>query len=157
MLIYIIRHGQAHNSSESGLDRDRALHDTGHRQAQAIGAYLREREDGPLLLIASPFRRAQETAKWIWEAMEQEEQSDDRLSADRGLTEALDVLIAQQGAESVAIVGHNPTCERLVGVLTQGLNPTPMGHRTGEVAVVRVVGSELVGQGELVERFRLGD
>ena len=157
MLIYIIRHGKAQDTSESGLDRDRALRNKGHKQAQAIGTYLSEREDGPVFVLASPYLRAQETAKWIWEAMEQDEQTDDRLSAERGLSDALDVLIDLQGADSVAIVGHNPTCERLVGLLTQGLNPNPMGHRTGEVAVVRVQGSELVGQGELIERFRLDD
>ena len=155
MMIYIIRHGKAQDHSPSGLDRDRKLKKKGHRQGEAIGEYLRDTESVPEIVVSSPYVRARETALAICDALEKESQIDDRLVADRSLSDMLDVLIDLQGAKSVAIVSHNPNCSRMVSLLTQGISATPNGHRTGEVVAIEVDGDELVGQGRLIDRFRL--
>lgn len=157
MLIYIIRHGKAQDSSESGRDEDRMLKKKGFRQAEAIGVYLGAHECPPEMVLCSPLIRARETAGPIWEALGQEEQVDDRLGTDRSLSDALDVLIDARGAKAIAIVGHNPTCARLVSLLTLGLSGAAASHRTGELAVVKIEGTELVGSGRLVEQYRLED
>lgn len=64
--IYLIRHGQA----ESGwnMQRDPGLDDTGRRQAERAARALAGR--GPLPIIASPMRRARETAgefEMLWQ------------------------------------------------------------------------------------------
>lgn len=155
MIVYVIRHGKAHDSSESGLDRDRPLRKKGHKQSEAIGEFLKNSEQTPEIVVASPYLRARETAGAIWDALEQEPQIDDRLSADRSLSDMLDVVIDLQGADSVAIVSHNPNCARLVSLLTHGLSAIPGGHRTGEVAVIEVTGTSFVGEGELITKYRL--
>lgn len=155
MLIYVMRHGKAEAESESGRDEDRVLKKKGHKQAQWLAQTLAAGSHTPALVLSSPYARARETATPIWEALAQQPQIDDRLGADRFLSDALDVLIDSRGAGVVALVGHNPTCAQLVSTLCNGLATMPGGHRTGEMALVRVEGDELIGQGELIGRLRM--
>lgn len=155
MDIYMIRHGKAEEDSQTGLDRDRVLKKKGHKQAQWIAENLLQREPRPTLVLSSPYPRARETAEPIWAALEMEPQIDDRLGAERSLSDAIDVLIDSRGSGCVAIIGHNPTCARLVSALCNGLTTMPGGHRTGEVAHVRIEGDELIGGGKLIDRLRM--
>lgn len=157
MRIYIIRHGKAEDQSGTGLDADRALRKRGHKQAQWLARTLGELPQSPGLVLSSPYVRARETAEPIWEALGQQAQFDDRLGADRSLSDAMDVLVDARGAEAVALVGHNPTCARLVSAICNGLTTMPQGHRTGEMALVEVTGEELVGAGTLIDRYRMPD
>lgn len=155
MDIYVIRHGKAEEDSGSGLDRDRVLKKKGHKQAQWIAEHLLQREPRPMLVLSSPYPRAQETAEPIWASLGMEPQIDDRLGAERALSDAMDVLLDSRAAGCVAIVGHNPTCARIVSALCNGLTTMPAGHRTGEMAHVRIEGDELIGGGVLVDRLRM--
>ena len=83
MVLYVIRHGKAHPDSPTGRDRDRALKPKGHRQADFLGALLRDRDDRPSLVVTSTFRRAYETAERINAAIGAEFVSDTRLCVDR--------------------------------------------------------------------------
>ncbi len=155
MDIYVIRHGKAEEDSNSGLDRDRVLRPKGHRQAQWLAETIVGREAKPELVLSSPYPRARETAEPIWEALGMEAQIDDRLGADRSLSDMMDVLNDAKGSGCVAIVSHNPNCARIVSTLCNGLTTMPGSHRTGELAHVEVEGSELVGGGTLIERLRM--
>ena len=157
MHVYVIRHGKAEQDSDSGLDRDRVLRKKGHKQAQWIAEQLLTREPRPQLVLSSPYPRAKETAEPIWAALGMQAQIDDRLGAERSLSDAIDVLHDARGSECVAIVGHNPTCARIVSALCNGLTTMPAGHRTGEAALVQVDGDELIGGGQLLARMREGD
>jgi len=157
MDIYVIRHGKAEEDSSSGLDRDRVLKKKGHKQAAWLAEVLRDRDPAPRLVLCSPYARAMETAEPIWEAIGMQSQIDDRLGAERSLSDALDVLLDARGSGCVAIIGHNPTCSRLVSTLCNGLTTMPGGHRTGEMVHVRIDGDELIGAGVELERLRLGD
>ena len=118
---------------------------------------IAQREMKPELVLASPYPRARETAEPIWEALGMNAQIDDRLGADRSLSDMLDVLMDARGSSCVAIVSHNPNCARIVSTLCNGLTTMPAGHRTGELAHVIVEDQELIGNGELLERMRMGD
>lgn len=155
MEINVIRHGKAEDGSSSGLDRDRVLRPKGHRQARWLSERISEWERQPQLVLSSPYPRAVETATPIWEALGMEPQIDDRLGAERSLSDMLDVLRDAQGCASVAIVSHNPNCARIVSTLCSGLTSVPAGHRTGELARVRVEHSELVGNATLIDRMRM--
>lgn len=155
MDIYVIRHGKAEEDSETGLDRDRVLRKKGHKQAQWIAEHLLQREPRPKLVLSSPYPRAKETAEPIWSSLGMQTQIDDRLGAERSLSDAIDVLLDARAAECVAIVGHNPTCARIVSALCNGLTTMPAGHRTGEVVHVRIEGEELIGCGVLLDRLRM--
>lgn len=157
MHIYVIRHGKAEEHSESGLDRDRVLKGKGHKQAKWLADEIAQREVRPELVLSSPYPRARETAEPIWAALGMNAQIDDRLGAERSLSDMLDVLMDARGSSCVAIVSHNPNCARIVSTLCNGLTTMPAGHRTGELAYVIVEDQELVGNGTLIERIRMGD
>ncbi len=157
MDIYVIRHGKAEENSASGLDRDRVLRGKGRKQAKWLADEIAKRETRPDLVLSSPYPRARETAEPIWDALGMEAQIDDRLGAERSLSDMLDVLMDTRGSECVAIVSHNPNCARIVSTMCNGLMTMPAGHRTGELAHVQITGSELVGNGQLIERLRMGD
>lgn len=155
MLIYIIRHGEAHNGSSTGRDRDRALTDLGHLQARAGGEYLAGLDACPKMVIASPYVRAQETAGELCEVLQQAMHTDDRLSADRGLTEMLSVVEEHSDVESIAIVSHMPTVGEFVSLLADGPAAPGASLWTGQVVVIRTDGNELIGSGEVIDRYRL--
>lgn len=155
MLIYIVRHGQAHGGSNTGLDQDRTLTQLGHEQARAVGVYLSGCDITPLCVIASHFIRAKETAGEICDVLGQEKITDNRLGADRGLTEMLAVVEDYRGKEAVAIVSHMPTVGCLRTLLTDGPTASASSLSTGEVVVVRADSDELVGNCVFVERYRL--
>ena len=56
--VYMVRHGKA--AADFGEDMDPGLDELGHAQAQAVAETLRSK--GPLAILSSPLRRAQETA-----------------------------------------------------------------------------------------------
>ena len=157
MHVYVIRHGKAEDGSETGLDRDRVLRGKGHKQARWLADMIMSSEVRPELVLSSPYPRARETAEPIWAALGMDAQIDDRLGAERSMSDMLDVLLDARGSTCVAIVSHNPNCARIVSTLCNGIMSVPGGHRTGELAHVRVDDAELVGNGELVERLRMGD
>ncbi len=155
MLIYIIRHGDAHHQSSTGRDRDRTLTDKGHRQAKAVGEFLASCKAAPQMVIASPYTRAQETACAIWAALAQDQHTDDRLGADRGLSEMLSVVNDHQHIETIAIVSHMPTVAEFESLLTQGPASGTTPFMTGELKAIDIVGNEFIGQGTLIDRYRL--
>lgn len=157
MLTYIIRHGQANSGSHTGRDQDRTLTEHGHQQAKAVGVYLEACAQSPTCVIASPFVRAQETASEICSVLDQTIITDDRLGADRGLTEMLAVLEDHRDKETIAIVSHMPTVGQLESLLTQGPGASGSSFWTGEVVMIRVEGDELIGDGKMIERYRLAD
>lgn len=157
MHVYVIRHGKAEQDSETGLDRDRVLKGKGHKQARWLADTISASDVRPELVLSSPYPRARETAEPIWDVLGMDAQIDDRLGAERSLSDMLDVLLDARGSSCVAIVSHNPNCARVVSTLCNGLLTMPGGHRTGELAHVLVDDSELIGTGELIDRLRMGD
>jgi len=156
MLIYIIRHGDAHHDSTTGRDRDRTLTTLGHEQARAVGVYLAGCRPMPGRVIGSPFVRAQETGRAACEVLGMTLETDDRLGADRGLSELVEVLGDHRDEEAVAVVSHMPTVGQAWSLLVNGVGAKEGSLRPGEVVVVRVDGDELVGGGVLIEVFRMG-
>lgn len=157
MLIYIIRHGDAHHRSGTGRDRDRTLTDKGHQQARAVGEFLASCKKAPEMVIASPYTRAQETANAIWDALAQDHHTDDRLGADRGLCEMLSVASDHLHVQTLGIVSHMPTVAEFESLLIQGPASGCIPFSTGELKAVEIVGDELIGHGTLIERYRMSD
>lgn len=157
MDVYVIRHGKAEDQSESGFDRDRVLRKKGRRQSEWLADWLIHNGVRPDIVLASPYARAQQTSEPIWRCLGMDAQTDDRLGAERSLSDVIDVLHDACGVGGVALVGHNPNCARLVSALCRGLTAVPGGHRTGELAHVRIEGDGLIGDGTLIERVRMGD
>ncbi|QGN31700.1 histidine phosphatase family protein [Microlunatus sp. Gsoil 973] len=80
--LILIRHGQSHanvNPVVAGIRGDRGLTDTGRRQAELLRDRLRAEGLTADVLYASTLRRAQETARYVAEAIELPIKDDDGL------------------------------------------------------------------------------
>ncbi len=159
MILYIIRHGQAHEQSTTGYDHDRTLTDHGIDQAKAIAQYLALPEvQTPAAVLASPYIRTQQTATQIWNALNQSNQTDDRLAADQTVSGVLEIIADSAAKDSLAIVGHNPIVSRLVDVLIDGPSaPHQHAMATGQLIGLHINQTNPLGSAKILIQVRLGD
>lgn len=138
MALYVMRHGPAEDRAPSGRDFDRALTPAGRevvdRAARALQARL---GSAPARVIASPYRRARETADRVTLILGiAEAELHDDLAADAGLPLGLVREVRAAGGE-VVLIGHQPTVEELVRALVHPARPSlGAGFRTATVAAL---------------------
>lgn len=115
-----MRHGKAEPSAPRGGDFERALARRGREDSALVAAALRALGDAPEVIIASPARRAKETAEEVARALGHE----DDIVWDRALYGAggeawLEALRrAPSKAESALVVAHSPGVEEAAALLT---------------------------------------
>ena len=63
MELYLLRHGAAESRAVSGRDQDRALTESGQAAVKALLEKAREDGVAPRWIVASPYLRAQQTAR----------------------------------------------------------------------------------------------
>ncbi len=155
MRLYLVRHGKAERDSSTGRDEDRALNKRGERQAQWLGERLASmpRGERPTLIVSSPAVRARDTARILQDCLNADLRLDESLSLGTAIEDAL--AAAESAAESrdpAVLVGHNPTFEHLLGILTSAAD---CEMRTGQAAVLELpAGAPLVGRCGLIEKIR---
>lgn len=114
--LILMRHGQAELYAQT--DGERALTPAGRQKAAQTALTLQKAALRPDLLLASPLKRAQETAQIAGEILNvpviTAPELDGRLSA-RGLLEFVRARFAR--ADRVMLVGHNPNVSLAAGVL----------------------------------------
>jgi len=104
MELILWRHAEAEDAAAGG-DLDRALTRHGRKQAERMGEWLRAHLDDDWRVLASPARRAVQTAKGLGMDFEEREALAPGARADAVLREA-----GWPGAgRPVVIVGHQPT------------------------------------------------
>ncbi len=148
MRLYVMRHGPAEDRAPTGRDFDRVLTQAGREIVERAAQALHQaRGATPLRILASPFRRARETAAVVaahLSAGEPELRAD--LGADAGaLFFPLVRELHAAGADAL-VVGHQPIVEELVRALVQPAHPTrvslPNGFRTATIAVLERVAAQ---------------
>jgi phosphohistidine phosphatase len=134
--LIVIRHSKA--THKPGFDDiDRPLTGRGRRDAAAAGAWLRERDLTPGLVLCSPARRTRETwdllAAARGAASGAEVYYDERLYlASAGTT--LDILGATpDDVATLLLVGHNPTAQQIAAGLT---GHSDLAFPTSAIAVI---------------------
>jgi phosphohistidine phosphatase len=131
-LLYLIRHGVAHDQGREGTDFTRELTPKGvdkvKRQAEAM---LRSGLI-PARLVASPLDRARQTAELLGQTWGVPVQIDRALGLGAQTEAYLDALLAGEG--SVACVGHNPD----ISYAVQQLTGARVQMRKGMMAVVEL-------------------
>jgi phosphohistidine phosphatase len=147
VLLYVMRHGPAEDRAPSGRDRDRALTRAGRevvaRAAQAFHEARRLVPSAGVRLLASPFRRAHETAELVASAspVPVEVELHDDLAADAGMPHQLVGALAAEGRDAL-LVGHQPLVEALVQDLCRPHRvPLPGGFSTALIVALEGVGS----------------
>ena len=118
MRIYLLRHGIAEDGYNQP-DPERALTPEGIKKLHDVMKTLREADVNPSLMIASPYRRAQETAQIAlkglgYAGMLETSQS---LTPDGNPKAVWAEVRARKGEESVMLVGHEPLFSALTAFL----------------------------------------
>lgn len=138
MVLYVIRHGKAEPHAQSGLDRDRPLHERGLRQAMYLGRTLAACDEPPARILSSPFIRTRDTARTIALALDLPLTFDARLEVDEPIGPVLELIASLGASRAIAIVGHNPQVEYLLAFLLPNEDAPPRRVRTGEAFALRL-------------------
>jgi phosphohistidine phosphatase len=99
-----------------GADMERKLTRRGHSQARSMAAWLRARIPEGSRVLASPARRAVDTARALTEHFEKLPE----LGPDRDASDLLGVIGWPDLAGTVVVVGHQPTLGRVAALLIAG-------------------------------------
>ena len=120
MELYLIRHAEAAPTGENGLsDEDRPLTSCGEAQAVTLGKALRRHGVELRLVLSSPLLRARQTAEEMlreWPEPRPEFRVYKELALGAKRRHLLQAL-RQQGADRVAVVGHEPELGALAAYL----------------------------------------
>lgn len=154
--LVLLRHAKAERPAGTA-DVDRPLTARGHADAAAAGAWLTHRGLLPAEIICSPSKRTRQT--WHGVALALGGSGPDvryEPAAYGGYPSDLLELIrgAAGGAETVLVIGHNPTISDLSGLLDPAAARDSDGLRTSGLAVHRFEGAWAdieVGKATLVD------
>lgn len=131
----VLRHAKS-DWDTTADDRERPLAPRGLQAAPLVGAWLREQDLLPALVLASAARRARETVTALGDLGEPEIQ----LSGDLYLAAAGEWLERLRKVPSavtpVLVVGHNPGLHQLVVDLCGGRTPVVQSFPTAALAVL---------------------
>lgn len=118
MRLWILRHGEAERHTQR--DSERNLTAQGELDARAAGSYLASVAAPTLRILASPYRRAQQTAQCVLIALPGKIIATvDWLTPDDDPKIALGELAKLRDSE-VLLVSHQPLVSALAGLLTHG-------------------------------------
>jgi phosphohistidine phosphatase len=113
--IWVLRHGEAERETRS--DSERALTERGAAYAQAAGEWLAGLATSDLRVIASPYLRAQQTAKQVLRAFPEKTLTTfDWLVPDFNPRDVVDELAKLRDRE-LLLVSHQPLVSALIGLL----------------------------------------
>jgi phosphohistidine phosphatase len=132
--LILLRHAHAEPQGPAQHDRDRPLSQRGIEEADAAGAWLAS-QPRPQRVLCSPAARTVQTAdrvlQHIGDAVERVEE--DRLY-EAELRDLLDAIDAHREAGCLMLVGHNPSLESLVALLSTGQSGDHRGMPPGGIA-----------------------
>ncbi len=107
MRLVLVRHGEA--EARAATDAARALTAHGRQQAAATGRWLAAALAGPVQLLVSPYRRAQETAAEIAACLPQAVTiTVPRITPDDDPRQALEAVAGVVTLAQVVVVTHMP-------------------------------------------------
>ncbi|RXE48906.1 phosphohistidine phosphatase SixA [Chromohalobacter israelensis] len=120
-ILYIMRHGEA---APGTPDSERSLTEHGEQEARAMGAWLSEvlTDDvrHALRIVASPYRRAQQTARLVAAPLGLSVDTLPIITPDEPLEPVIDWLQQQVPETPCLLVSHMPLVGALVGRLVEG-------------------------------------
>lgn len=118
--LFVMRHAKSSWDNADLSDFERPLNERGLRTAPLMGKFMREQDLIPDLIIASTAKRAVQTAESVKKSAEFlcETRFEKRIY-EAGISTLLYLLAEIDDKFSkVLIVGHNPSFENLVGILS---------------------------------------
>ena len=137
MDLLIIRHGQAIDDAPGLGDSGRWLTGKGRKLTRRVASWLAKQKDRrPATIWTSPLVRSVQTAEILAGAAELTEEVSvvAQLSPARDTAELLRLLSLHQGAQPLALVGHEPSLSMLVTSLLGDVGWTGL-KKSGVVAI----------------------
>ena len=120
MDIYVLRHGDAEEQETGLADRDRKLTAKGKRDLKAVLRVARAAEVAPDVILASPLRRAQETAAIAAEILGCKQIFETRNLLPGASPEQIWKEIGTDyKVETILLAGHLPHLGSLIGLLLE--------------------------------------
>ncbi len=132
--LFILRHAKSNWQNADLSDFDRPLNERGLKTAPFMGELMKKNLFQPELILSSPAKRAEQTARLVKESanLDGEIQFDERIY-EASPSRLLEVISEQnEQTDSLMLVGHNPGLEGLVRFLTGESEPMP----TAALAVI---------------------
>lgn len=138
MKVVLVRHGEAEPPRSS--DAERALTPTGLAQAQLCAEWLQSQVGGahePVRLVASPYRRAQQTAAVIGDRLHLPVATLEDITPDVDPRRALPALaeLADE-VEWLVVVSHMPLVAGLALWMEEGVLGTGQGFMLAEARIL---------------------
>lgn len=140
LIVYIMRHGIAEDSTPSGDDADRRLTPKGRRKVVEIARGLKTLAVKPAAIFSSPLPRALETATLTASVLDADLDVETMLTLGPGYDApaTINSLPAQRG-ESIMLVGHQPHLGELASCLLTGSQSlAQLPFKKGGVAAIEI-------------------
>jgi phosphohistidine phosphatase len=115
MELFLLRHADADTVAET--DDQRFLSEKGIQQANRVARFCDAHEIRPEIILASPLRRAHQTAAEVAGHLKSEFVTVRWLACGAMPDDVLERLDEYKDAKSVMIVGHEPDLSQLAGAL----------------------------------------
>lgn len=116
MDLILWRHAEA---EEGGADLARALTSKGEKQARRVADWLHSRLPDSARILASPAKRAQQTAHALAEASHRKVKTVDALAPGATAKDVLTAIGWGTGKGVIVVVGHQPTLGEVVSQLLE--------------------------------------
>jgi len=118
MEIYILRHGIAEEGKSGSPDAERALTDPGREKLRAVLERAREAGVKPSLILASPYKRALQTAHMAGQILGCNKIVETEILVPGSAPKALwDAICARRREPVLLLAGHEPLLGMTVGYL----------------------------------------
>ncbi|SRR5581483_5297978 len=115
MQLYLLRHADAVPHNEN--DAARELTEKGHEQSKRAGRFCKKNGIAPEIILSSPLRRAEQTARFAATEMNAEVTIANFLASGMDPETGIAELRSYAKNSSVMIVGHEPDFSRLAAQL----------------------------------------
>ena len=138
--LILLRHAHAEAASAGQADLDRPLSPEGLAEAEAAGRWLLEHGLVPDCVLCSPARRTRETLEAVLDVIGYVEQRLEPAIYEATPGDLLALAEAQDEAERLLLVGHNPGLERLLALMHSGQSGDYRGMPPGAIAVLSLPG-----------------
>jgi phosphohistidine phosphatase len=141
VLVYLMRHGIAADPAPGTSDAGRALTPEGVRKTERVGAGLQALGVAPDLILSSPLRRAEETARLVADVLAPDHAVElyPALAGGFRPEDIVKGLRPHREARELLLVGHQPDLGELASYLLTG-SPTlvPLPFKKAGVAAITV-------------------
>ena len=141
LIVYLMRHGIAADPAPGTNDADRALTPDGVRKTERVAVGLQKLGAKPDLVLSSPLRRAEETARLVADVLSPRGPVElyPPLAGGFAVDDILKGLRPHRGARELLLVCHQPDLGELAShLLTGSATLVPLPFRKAGVAAISV-------------------